>query len=241
MSEGHTGSLDALAAELGAVVTRARAAAQDAALLADLETIGTEVAAATEPISEAMSVLYDSPLISLKPNEASELRRKQRSLGTQLSSFEYQFHEDPTKLRRGTVWRDARQAINQLLQELERLRDEHYQALLAPYPDDDRDHLQGLPGHTAGVDEYQKAVEAFERALTTTPRGPQSVERAVAAGERLRDCRTKIESEAIPAEFRIHWRQLRGDGLALSDLSEELRAWLSEHGIEHDVVLKLRA
>ena len=51
----------------------------------------------------------------------------------------------------------------------------------------------------------------------------------------------EVESEAVPVEFRVQWRQLRGAGLALSDLTNEFHAWLSARGIEDDVVLRLRS
>jgi ribosomal 50S subunit-associated protein YjgA (DUF615 family) len=233
-------SFDELAAELESVAKRAKAAAADASLTAELATMGGEAEAATLPIAEATSVLYDSERITLNPSEASELDRRRQWLGDQLERVLEQFREDPTKIRRGPLWKDTKQAIEHLRQELFTLRDEHYQALLAEYPDDDGEHLRSLPPDTTGLDEYVRAIDAFERARSNSPTSAADVDRAVTAGERLRDCRAQVESEAVPAEFRIHWRQLRGGGLALTELTEELRAWLSAHGIEDEVVLRLR-
>jgi hypothetical protein len=233
-------SLDALAAELEAVAKRAKAAAADASLTAELDTMAGEAETATQPIAEATSVLYDSAWITLEPNEASELDRRRQWLRDQLEGVLEQFHEDPTKIRRGTLWRDTKRAIEHLRQELFTLRDEHYRALLAGYPDDDGEHLRSLPPHTTGLDEYVRAIDAFERARTITPRTPDDVDHAVAVGERLRDRRAQIESETVPAEFRAQWRQLRSAGLSLDDFSAEFHAWLAERGIEEDVVLRLR-
>lgn len=233
-------SLDELAAELESVAKRAKAATADASLTAELATMGGEAVAVTLPIAEATSVLYDSARITLKPSEASELDRRRRWLGDQLERVLEQLHEDPTKIRRGTLWKDTKRAIEHLRQELTKLRDEHYQALLAEYPDDDGEHLRSLPPHTTSLDEYVRAIDAFERVVANPPTSPDDVDRAVTAGERLRDCRAQVESEAVPAEFRIQWRQLRGGGLALSELTEELRSWLLAHGIEDEVVLRLR-
>jgi hypothetical protein len=233
-------SLDVLAAELKTVASRAKTAAADASLTSELETMSGEAHAAAAPIAQATNVLHDSPRITLKPNEASELDRRRQWLLDQLERVRQQFHDDPAKIRRGPLWKDTKRAIEHLRQELFRLRDEHYQALLADYPDDDGEHLRSLPPHTTGLDDYVRAIDAFERGLANPPASAADVDRAVTAGERLRDYRTQVESEAVPAEFRIHWRQLRGGGLALSELTEELRAWLSEHGHEDEVVLRLR-
>ena len=234
-------SLDELAGELEAVVKRAKAATADASLTAELDTMGGEALVATQPIAEAMSVIYDSPQITLKPSAASELDRRRQWLADRLVAVDAQFREDPTKIRRGALWRDTRKAIDQLQQGLFDLRDELYEALLAEYPDDDREQLRSLPPHTTGIQEYARAIDAFERSHSTPPRNPADVASAIAVGERLRDCRARVESEAVPVEFRAQWRQLRGAGMVLSGLTNEFHAWLSARGIEDDVVLRLRS
>jgi hypothetical protein len=233
-------SLDELAAELEAVAKRAKAATADAALTAELTAMGADAQTATPPVAQAMSVLYDCTQISLTASEVSELERRRGWLGDQLTAVLGQFHEDPTKIRRGPLWRDTKRAIEHLRQELFRLRDEHYQTLLAEYPDDDAEHLRSLPPHTTGLDEYTRAIDAFERTLASPPHNCADVERAVAEGERLRDYRAQVESAAVPDEFRTQWRKLRGAGLSLHEFTSEFHDWLSERGIDDDVVLRLR-
>ena len=240
-TETPSRSFDELAAELDSVAKRAKAAAADASLTAELATMGGEAEAATLPIAEATSVLYDSARITLTPSEASELDRRRQWLGDQLKRVLEQFHEDPTKIRRGPLGKTPSRRSSTCGKSCSRFVTSIIQALLSEYPDDDGGHLRSLPPATAGLDEYVRAIDAFERALANPPTSAADVDRAVTAGERLRDCRAQVESEAVPAEFRLHWRQLRGGGLALSELTEELRAWLSARGIDDEVVLRLRS
>jgi hypothetical protein len=239
-TETPSRSLDDLAAELEAVARRAKAATANASLSAELTTMTGEAQTATQPLAEATNVLYECPRITLKPSEVSELDRRRNWLGDQLTAVLAQFHDDPTKIRRGALWRDTKRAIEHLRQELFRLRDEHYQMLLVDYPDDDREHLRSLPPDTAGFDEYVRAIDAFERMFASPPRNCADVERGVAAGERLRDCRAQVESATVPVEFRAQWRQLRTTGLSLHEFTSEFHDWLTERGIDDDVVLRLR-
>ncbi|MGO9791890.1 MAG: hypothetical protein ACLP8S_21015 [Solirubrobacteraceae bacterium] len=240
-TEAPERSLDDLTAELEAVVKRAVAATADASLTAELDTMGNDLVAATDPIGQAISVLFDSPQVKLKVNQVAELDRKRNALGSQLAAVDAQLQLDPSTIRRGTLWRDTKRAIDNLRQSLAELRDEVYQTLLAEYPDEDREQLRSLPPHTIGLVDYERAINAFELVFSTSPRSPADLASAIAAGERLRDRRAQVESEAVPVEHRARWRQLRGTGLPLSDLSEDFHGWLKEHGIEDDVLLRLRS
>ena len=240
MAEVATPELDSLASELEQRVRHAAAARSGAALAAQFETMRSELESATSEIEECLTVLLDSPSLEL-PGAPEDLEQRKAWVAEQLGAVRTKLAENPAAIRQGDLWRSFKRAIETLRSELVEARALAYATFLDQFPAGDRELFESLPPEIPGVREYGEAIDGFERARDRLPRTVEEVARAAAAGRRLAERRDHVENEAVPPEFRDDWRALRGEGLALPELSEPLRAWLEEHDLAGSVLLRYRS
>lgn len=242
MSEpAQASALDDLSEELVSSVRRAAAAVADASLVAQLGRMRGDLDGATRPISECMTVLLDSPLIELSNEQADLLSQRRAWVTSQIAKVREALAADPASLRKGSLWRETKQAVETIESELVDARAASYAHLLDHFAAGDRELLETLPPQTPGKRDYQEAIEAFEAARERLPSSVEDTAEATAAGRRLQKLREQVESDAVPEKFQEQWRALRADGLALGALTPEFRAWLDEHGLARSVVLRYRA
>lgn len=236
----HPATLDRLAAELVAKVRRASAAQTGAALAAQFDGMRRHVDTASTEIAECAEVVTKSPLLRIAKEQRETLESRRSWVESQIARVRSVLEEDPGAVRQGAVWRETKQAIEALRDELVLARASGYAALLEEFVAADRQLLQSVPPATAALREYRTAIDALELIADRPPRSIDDVAKAAAAGRRLRELRERVERDAVPGEFQEEWRALRANGLPLAALSDEFRAWLDSHGITKSIVLTYR-
>ena len=239
MTEATSPVLDTLATQLEQRVRHAAAARTGAALAAQFDGMRGDLESASSEIDECMTVLFDSRLLQL-PSEGADFEQRKAWVAEQLRAIRKKLDENPASVRQGDLWRNTKRAIETLRNELLEAREQAYAAFLDEFAAGDRELLQSLPPGVSGAEDYRQAIEEFERVRERLPGKVDDVARAAAAGRRLEKCRHRVESEAVPAAFKDDWRALRGEGLPLTALNEELLAWLKEHELARSVVLQYR-
>lgn len=240
MSRAEGPRLDLLAGALHDAVERASGARSDAALLAQFDAMRGDVDDAARKISESMSVLLDSGTLEMPADTKTALEERRRWVSAQVATIRSAIIEDPARVKQGKAWRETRQAFQTLESELAEARAVAYHEMLAQFSRDDRQLLDTLPPGTPGVPAYRTAIQDFDQLADRLPRSPQEVTEAAAAGRRLAKLREQVETEAVPPEHQEQWRAVRGDGLALAEITNEFRAWLDSRGLARSVVLKIR-
>ncbi len=240
MSEVASPQLDRQTESLREAVSRASGARADAALLAQFDAMKGAINDATTVIAESMSVLLDSAALELPSDTAASLEERRKWVSAQVAKMRSEITDDPSRVKQGNTWRETRRAFQTLATELEEARALAYDGLLAKFDGDDQQLLATLPPGTPGTPAYRAAIQDFDQLADRTPRSPQEVTEAAAAGRRLVKLREQVESEAVPSEFQEQWRAVRGDGLPLAEITNEFRAWLDSRGLSGSVVLKTR-
>jgi hypothetical protein len=233
--------LDVLARDLQEAVERAARARQNAALIAQFETMQREISDHTARIGTVLPIVLDSPHFALTIDRRTELDDRRQAVRRQMRQVRDVLARDPLQVRQGSLWRDAKSSAAALANELEAALADAYRELLATFDGDDERLLDSLPPGTPGAAEYRTAIRDFETISERAPESLADVTRAVAAGRRLTALRDKLDAESIPAQFQTQWRALRGQGLQLDDITPEFSTWLRERGLARSVVAVYRA
>lgn len=232
-------TLDQLADEVRASVRRATAARAEAGLIAQFDGMRADVEAAIEYIREGVSVL-EAPELGVSTAAKSQVQARREWLAAQLQKIQAALEKDPNSIRRGALWRDTKKAMEKLREDLSNVRFDAYNAMLARYAEGDSELLDSLPPGTTGLDEYRRALSAYEKARDRMPGTVEEVAGADNAGRRLQEIREEVEAAAVPDALRDQWRDLRASGLALAEMTEEFRDWLATQGLDTNVVLVYR-
>ena len=233
-------SIDELSTELSAAVARAVAANADAAVAAAFDKMSADVEAVAAAVAEARNVLYGAHDLALEADERADLEARRDALAQRIQAVRAQFATEPTAIRRGALWREAKVAYDALSVALQTHRDVAYQRLLDPFAQEDRQQLVTLPHGTPGVECLPAGDRGVRSWCATRPLALHRISTGPSPwDERLAELRAQTEQDAIPAEHRSTWRQLLGSGLPLDELNDEFRQWLRTRDLEKNIVVRL--
>jgi hypothetical protein len=231
--------LDDLVSELSASVRLAVVGRKQAGLVAEFEGMRSDLENAAGPIGEVLVVL-EVPDLALDEETVERLAARREVVRRRFEQVREALADEPAAIRRGTLWRDTRQAVIGLRGDAVAARAEAYRTLLEPYSDGDRDLANSLPPNTKDLDEFRKVLNQYEATVERIPRSANEVAQAAATGRKLKEIRERVEAGAVPEAFRVQWRDLRGPGLPVRRLTPEFRAWLDERGLAANVLLHYR-